>query len=257
MSIRIGKPLYLNDKGIRPRQEDAIMPEPDKADDRESFFVLCDGMGGHGHGDIAAQTVAESLYAALKSHDGIITTREISSAIDRAYEALDEAGARVGSKDIGTTMACLYVNDGIYHLAYIGDSRIYHIRPGEYDENNPEACVILRTWDHSLVNMMVKMGEITEEQARTHPDRNILVKAMQPDMGRGRSNPFFISSEASPGDYFLMCSDGVHGYIDDSDLMRIICDTNISDKEKIDRIDRMCREKSEDNYSCWLIPVIR
>lgn len=254
MNIRIGRPWYLNDKGIRPRQEDAIMP--DKADDRESFFVLCDGMGGHGHGDIAAQTVAENLYGTLKGYEGIITKREISSAIDRAYEALDEAGARVGSKNMGTTMACLYVND-VCQMAYIGDSRIYHIRPVEYDEHNPEACVLFRTWDHSLVNMMVKMGEITEEQARTHPDRNILLKAMQPDMGRCRSNPFFITTEALPGDYFLMCSDGVHGYIDDSDLMRIICDTNISDNEKIDRIDRLCREKSEDNYSCWLIPVIR
>lgn len=256
MKIKIGIPLSLNETGKRERQEDSIMPAPDTLNENDRCFVLCDGMGGHGHGDVAGRVVAESIYASLNQNGDPVYGDDMKTAVDNAYAALDRFGSQEEFRSMGTTMVCLGIMDYGYLTAHIGDSRIYHIRPDLYDEKNPEKCVIYQSWDHSLVNMLVKMGEITAEEAKTHPDRNVLVKAMQPNMGSNRSHPFIaVSNNIKTGDYFFLCSDGVNGYIDDKILIRILADKNIPDLLKIDEIDALCKKHSRDNYSCWLIPI--
>lgn len=258
MKTGVGRPLCLNEIGIRSRQEDTILPMIDGNEDPYHLFILCDGMGGHEHGDMAGRIVADSLYSSLTQHYGPINADTVTSAIDKAYDALDSFGMQDDDyRKMGTTMVCLDVSDSGYVAAHIGDSRIYHIRPNLYDENNPNDCILYQSFDHSLVNMLIKMGEITEEEAESHPKRHVLLKAMQPCLGENRFLPYIHESEdILPGDYFFLCSDGVSDYIDNNTVGQIISSENMNDIEKIRSIDRLCREKSNDNYSCWLIPIV-
>lgn len=257
MKFLVGRPLCLNEKGIRSRQEDTILPMNDDKEESYHLFVLCDGMGGHEHGDMASRIVADSLYSNLNQYDGPINADTVTWAIEKAYDALDSFGREDDDyRYMGTTMVCLNISDSGYIAAHIGDSRIYHIRPNLYDEDDPKNCILYQSFDHSLVNMLIKMGEITEDEAESHPERHILLKAMQPCLGENRFRPYIHDSEdVLPGDYFFLCSDGVSDYVDNETLARIISSENMNDIEKIRSIDRLCREKSNDNYSCWLIPI--
>lgn len=253
MKLSTGTALSLHERGKRERQEDAIMPQCGQSTEKERCFVLCDGLGGHSHGDVAAKSVAESVYKYISSVDGTVTEDCIKAAIASAYDNLDRLSEEnEGYSNIGTTLTCICVTDNGFLAAHIGDSRIYHFRP----DLPAESGILYRSWDDSLVNLMVKLGEITEEESFSHPKRNVLLKAMMP--GPKTRFPAYIhsSEEVQPGDYLFMCSDGVNGFINDETLFSIITDSTLSDVEKIRRIGDICREQSNDNYSCWLIPII-
>ena len=258
MRVKAGIPLCLNETGKRARQEDTIMPTEDGIAENGHLFVLCDGMGGHQHGDMASRIVADSIYSSLNQDNNKINADIVSNVIEKAYDALDSFSILDNTyMKMGTTMVCLDIfNDG-YIAAHIGDSRIYHIRPNLYDEDTPTDCILYQSFDHSLVNMLIKMGEITEEEALHHPERHILLKAMQPGLGENRFRPYIRESkDIMPGDYYFLCSDGVSDYIDNATIARIISSKNADDTEKIRMIERLCHEKSNDNYSCWLIPIV-
>lgn len=256
MKIKLGTPRQLHRTGKRPRQEDAIIPSGAGAKDDEECFIVCDGMGGHEHGDVASQVVAENMYEVLAAHKGQINDEAVKAAVTYAYDALDRFASQEDFRNMGTTMTCLCFGPDGYLAAHIGDSRIYHVRPDLYDEIDPRKSVMYMSWDHSLVNMMVRLEEITEDEAKTHPKRNVLLKAMLPDQGENRAEPYiYKSADVRPGDYFFMCSDGVNGYVDDEVLLRIIADKSIDDVRKMEEIAGLCAELSKDNYTCWLVPV--
>lgn len=249
MKIVTGKPLSLNETGKRPRQEDYIMPGD--TCDSDDCFIVCDGLGGHGHGDIASRIVAESLYASLSGAPAV-DKEAVNAAVTAAYDALDIAAAENDIADMGTTMTTLCLTGEGYVAAHIGDSRIYHIRPSLY----PDGCILYKSWDHSLVNMLVKLGEITEEEAENSNEKNVLFKAVKYGKGAERNLPtVHTSPDVLPGDYFFLCSDGVWGCTGDSLLSAIISDSTLSDEDKITRIRELCAEYSDDNYTCWLIPI--
>lgn len=253
MKITTGTALSLHEKGIRERQEDAIMPQYGPCTENEKCFVLCDGLGGHSHGDVAAKSVAESVYRYISSSDGTVTEDRIKGAIESAYDNLDRLSEENEDyTNIGTTLTCICLGDNEFLAAHIGDSRIYHFRPGL----SAESGIIYRSWDDSLVNLMVKLGQITEEESFSHPKRNVLLKAMMPGSETRFKPSIHRSEDLQPGDYLFMCSDGVNGFLNDDTLFSIITDCTLSDVEKIGRIGAICREQSNDNYSCWLIPIV-
>lgn len=256
MKTAVKNPIGKIGKGKRPRQEDCIMPSPGYVAPSETCFVICDGMGGHGYGNVASKIVAESVYYSLKMPTQAAVDKKILSSVERAYNALDAHSTTDGSKDMGTTLACVCVYDERYLAAHIGDSRIYHFRPSSVKENLQDG-ILYRSWDHSLVNMLVKIGDITEEESKYRNDRNILLKAMQPCKAEERWTPFiYESSDIAPGDYLFICSDGVHGEMDENVFLEILAYSLISDEEKASKIEEYCERYGKDNFSFWLIPIV-
>ena len=258
MEIKIKTPYSLNGIGQRARQEDSIMPANSDDMTNERCFVVCDGMGGHGHGDVASRLVAASFYEAVKSEENVVKNPEavIANGLERAYDALDKQAEDITYKKMGTTLAALYFSRHGYYAIHIGDSRIYHFRPSLYTDDNPTQSILYKSWDHSLVNLMVRIGEISEEEAEIHPRKNVLLKAMQPN-GNNSQNQAEIhhSEDVLPGDYFFLSTDGVTGCIKDDILCSIFASKDLYDEDRVNVIEALCRDGSKDNYSCWIIPV--
>ena len=248
MNINIGSPQAIWEIGKRDNQEDALYPELGTATSNERVFVLCDGMGGHEHGEVASQTVSSTIYKYLYAHwpeDGMVTDRIITDAIRAAYEALDVKD-NDAVKKMGTTLTLLVLHEGGCTAAHIGDSRIYHLRTAE-------RRLLYRSRDHSLVTDLYQAGEISYEEMSTSPQKNIITKAMQPgEDNRVRPDIVHIGN-LRQGDYLYMCSDGMLEQMDDSELMDLLC-ANKSDETKRQRLIKATAGNS-DNHSAFLIHI--
>ena len=249
MKIIIRQPLYFSEIGRKDNQEDCIYPSAESVSAENRFFVLCDGMGGHENGEVASATVCESLGGYFESHqpeDGVMNSDLFLQALDYAYDELDKKDVG-GVKKMGTTMTCLYLHKKGYLVAHIGDSRIYHIRPN--------TGILYQSSDHSLVNDLLRAGELTEEQAINFPQRNVITRAMQPNLERRHKADIYSFDNVQKGDYFFLCSDGVLEQLTNETLCQILADDNLSDEQKKDAIKEVCDGKTKDNNTCFLIPV--
>lgn len=243
--------LALNEIGKRRRQEDSLMPNPYVNCVGKNCFIVCDGIGGYEKGDVASRTVATSLYVLL--HGVEVDEPTFSNALGYSFDALDSKAKIENSNEMGTTMACLCFSENGYLAAHIGDTRIYHVRPSLAAGGSPE--ILYKSWDHSYLNMLIKLGEITEMEATGSKYKNVLLKAMQCNMTNRPIPIIHISTDVAAGDYFFMCSDGVWECMEDEDLCLILDNHSLTDAQKLERIKAICEAKSLDNYTCWLIPV--
>lgn len=256
MKIDIRQPLAFSEIGRKDNQEDCIYPGLQELTTRNRFFILCDGMGGHDNGEVASATVCSALgryFEVNQPADGAVTADYFKQALEYAYDELDKMDT--GSvRKMGTTMTCLYLHSKGYLVAHIGDSRIYHIRPESVDTENGRLGIIYQSSDHSLVNDLLKAGEITEEEAINFPQKNVITRAMQPNMERRSKADVFSFSDIQAGDYFLLCCDGVLEQLTNRQLCEILA-MQISDTEKLEAIRQVCYGKTKDNYTCYLIPI--
>jgi serine/threonine protein phosphatase PrpC len=178
---------------------------------REPLFMVADGMGGARAGEIASQMVADE-FARLDLTDrrGEDALRE---AITRANLRINEhAQTELQVAGMGTTVAVALVekDDGRIAFANVGDSRAYLLRNGE---------LRLLSQDHSLVAELVRMGQLTEQQARRHPQRAVITRAVgvEPEV---RVDTFAI--QACARDVVLLCTDGLNSMVDDSTMKRLM-----------------------------------
>lgn len=249
--ISIRKPLCFTEIGRKDNQEDYLFPA--HADTGTRVFIMCDGMGGHDNGEVASRTAANSLGAYLSSFKRVdIATFE--NGLAKAYDDLDEIDTN-SSRKPGTTMTCLCLNEDSYLVAHIGDSRIYHIRPSMYNADTKRGGILYQSSDHSLVNDLLKAGELTEQEAKDFPQKNIITRAMQPHLSQRYKADIYLFDDIQKGDYFFLCCDGVLEQLTNEDLCRILSDSNLDDAEKLDEIKKICDGKTRDNYSCWLVPI--
>ena len=148
------------------------------------------------------------------------------------------------AKGMATTLTMVSVGASGITLAHIGDSRIYQFRQGE---------IIYQTEDHSLVNSLVKLGKISKEEALTHPQKNVIIRAIQ-----GSEHPteadVVILKDIQAGDYFFMCTDGVLERLKNEDLSSIFSTYNNPEDIK-DGIMAACCGKTRDNFSFYILPV--
>ncbi len=249
MIIKIGRPGTFSEQGRKDQQEDRTYPRT-QADmsPNDKCFVLCDGMGGHEKGEVAAEIVSETLYKSLTSNPpagGYADKQWFDRSLNAAYNALDKMDLS-SERRPGTTMTCVYLAENGVLCAHIGDSRIYQVRPGQ--------GILYRSEDHSLVNQMVKLGEITPEEAEHHPKRNIITRAMQPKLDKRYAADIVVISDVKAGDYFFLCCDGILEQLSDKKLVEIIsADTDVMQKRN--EIYDICHNKTRDNYTCILIPI--
>lgn len=250
--IEIRKPLSFSEIGQKDNQEDYLYPAV--ADSRSRVFLLCDGMGGHEKGEVASKTAADAMGDYLSSC-GEVNEEEIQNALTRAYDALDRIECTEGKKKPGTTMTCLCIESDYCMAAHIGDSRIYQIRPSLFNDADGHGGIVYQSTDHSLVNDLLKIGEITEEEAKNYKHKNIITKAMQPQLQIRHKGEVKRLNDVKAGDYFFLCSDGVLEHLTNVGLCRILSDKSMSDSEKLESIKSACGDTTRDNHSCWLIPV--
>lgn len=249
--IKIRKPLSFSEIGRKDNQEDYLFPQ--EADTDTRVFIMCDGMGGHDNGEVASKTAATVLGDYLTSCTQVdIPTFE--AGLQKAYDALDAIDTKSAKKP-GTTMTCLCLNEDSYLVAHIGDSRIYHIRPSLYNAETGRGGILYQSSDHSLVNDLLKAGELTEEEARDFPQKNIITRAMQPHLEKRYKADVYLFDDIQSGDYFFLCCDGVLEQLSNEDLCRILSEKKSNDAQKLAQIKEICDGKTRDNYTCWLIPI--
>lgn len=247
--------LSIHEIGKRPNQEDTIYPALGEINnDTDRLFILCDGMGGHSKGEVASQTVCEAMSktinTALKNGE-TFSERLLLDAIAAAYDLLDERYVEEeNNKKMGTTMTFLMLHEGGATFAHIGDSRVYQIRPKSGNEG--DVCVV--TQDHSLVNDFIKLGEITPEEAKTHPQKNVITRAMQPNLEHRHKADIKTTRDIRPGDYFYMCSDGMLEQTSDDNLCFML-NEDIPDEEKRHNLIEMSKHNI-DNHSAHLIHIL-
>lgn len=241
MKISIYSPFSIHEIGQRDNQEDSIA----QWDNR--LFVLCDGMGGHENGEVASQTVCQSLVGWFDEHvnpDEHFTDDMLREALEYAYTQLDQYDD--GSlKMMGTTLTLLYIHSQGVTAAHIGDSRIYHVRP--------DVGVLYQSRDHSLVFDLLQAGEISYDEMATFPRKNIVTRAMTPGEDNRMRPDIIHIIDIQPNDYFYMCSDGMVEQMTNDALLTLLS-ANTSDKEKKQQL-IACTDNNQDNHSAWLIHV--
>ena len=198
--------------GDRTEQQDRVALLPHPSQKATLLAVLADGMGGHTGGAMAAEQVVHS--AKTNFQNGTLNPTEIrntlAAGINDAHDAI-KLSALSSEQDPHSTACLLILQPGHADWAHCGDSRIYHFRHGEK---------VSRSYDHSHVMNLVKMGYLTEEQAEAHPQKNLLISCLgdndPPKIDCGESAPL------QDGDCFLLCSDGLWAYFPDDELGRVL-----------------------------------
>lgn len=239
----------LNELGQRTNQEDSLFPMVSGPSGPEGLFILCDGMGGHEAGEVASQTVCEAMSNYISAHlreDGQFDENDFQKALDVAYDALD-ANDTGSEKKMGTTLTFVRFHRGGCFVAHIGDSRIYQVRPSEKK-------ILFVTRDHSLVNDLVSLGELTPEEARTSKQKNVITRAMQPHQERRTQADWKNITDIQSGDYFYMCSDGMLEQSEDREIVNILS-MKRPDKEKMSIL-KGATAQNRDNHSAHLIRVV-
>ncbi len=258
MKIEILPPLGINELGSRQNQEDCLFPAiesemPDYKSDitertHERLFMVCDGMGGHDHGEVASQLVCDVLPEYLYKHwtPGDVLTDDV------LREALDETFRRINALDdgslrkMGTTLTLLCLHRGGVTMAHLGDSRIYHLRPCD-------RRLLYKSRDHSLVYDLFMAGEITRDEMNSYPRKNVITRAIMPGMERQPKMDVAHTTDIQPGDYFFLCSDGILERMSDAELLALLAASKDNEAKRQQLIE-VTRDNA-DNHSAWLIQI--
>lgn len=192
----------------RTTNEDAYL-----IDQGNGLFIVADGMGGHNAGDVASRMAIDrsSKYVLKHPVPDADPLEVIGGAIKSANAAVFKASSKNrGQSGMGTTLIIAWIVDGRCYLGHVGDVRGYLIRRKKLK---------LLTKDHSVVARMVENKQITEQEARTHPLRNAIERAVGTDR---KVTPDLTAIKLMHNDRLLLCSDGLWGLVDDSMIQSII-----------------------------------
>jgi len=191
---------------VRKNNEDSFLILPEF-----NLFAVADGMGGHNAGEVASGlAVAEMKKRASQltfiDADGI--QNWMLDTITEANREVYEASLRTEETEgMGTTLTALVIRGNKAVIGHVGDSRIYLWR---------DLSLSLLSEDHSMVNELVRLGQLTEEKARNHPHKNVLTRAL----GAERTIPVdCFQLEVLPGDVFLLCTDGFSNMIEEEEMV--------------------------------------
>ena len=207
------------------------------------MWAVADGMGGHEAGDVASQKVAEAL-ASLPDGENLddLTDTAVSALDDVNGELIRLARSDHRPRTIGSTVVGLAIRDGQYRCFWAGDSRSYRIRGNAIER---------LTRDHSLVQGLIDAGMLSREEAKDHPDANVITRAV----GASENLDVEIAAgDAQPGDQFLLASDGLTRLVEDDELASIISSWPAGEAADT-LIDAVLARGAPDNVSLVIISV--
>jgi len=221
---------------VRENNEDAVY-----CDRKAGHFIVADGLGGKSAGEVASATAvhiaAEHLWAAAPGEDPCDVLRE---AFYQANDLLFRKGRRYGASGMGTTMTAAVCNDDEITVVHVGDSRAYLLN---------RSGIRQLTDDHSWVAQLMREGKLTPEEARVHPRRNILTRALGQDT-LTEVDTFRIPWQQ--GDILLLCSDGLYNMMEDWEMLEIVQRCAVLDTAVEYLADTAYRRGGFDNISVLL-----
>ena len=222
----------------RSTNEDRVLSLPE-----QDVWLVADGMGGHAAGEFASQVVVDCVATTRLGDIPEEKMRTLRSAINTAHRKIQNEAAARKAGSIGATVALLSVSDTKFFCLWAGDSRLYRLR------NNR---LLMLTEDHSVVADLVKLGELNCEEAKHHPQSNVVTRAV------GVGDKFELDSIAGSlqsGDRFVLCTDGLSNHVDFETIRNALVLPPV--KEAADLLVRMALERgSTDNISAVVVDVI-
>jgi serine/threonine protein phosphatase PrpC len=224
----------------RKVNEDALLARPDLG-----LWAVADGMGGHHAGDVASALVVEALAGIAPGGAALVRGLEARRRLDEANArlvAMGQAGAE--ARTIGSTVVALLADqDGAFHCLWAGDSRIYQARAGALTQ---------LTRDHSLVQTLVDVGELSPSEAQNHPNANVITRAVGVE---ARLDLDALHGETQPRDLFLLASDGLTRLMDETELLAALEADDL--ESAADRMVDTCLERgAPDNLSFLMVRVL-
>ncbi|MBR4068073.1 MAG: Stp1/IreP family PP2C-type Ser/Thr phosphatase [Clostridia bacterium] len=217
---------------VRTSNQDSWLAE-------SALYGVADGMGGHRGGETASRVALEVFRNAIgkkkPSEDAL--RRAVEAANRRVYEMSLQDESLQG---MGTTMSMLWMKKNSLLIAHVGDSRVYRLRNGELAQI---------TDDHSFVAELVRNNIITPEMAKTHPHRNIITRAVGVDPV---VEVDILEETVEPGDIWLVCSDGLHGLVEDAEICQVL--TEMGPEDAAERLlNRALENGGHDNVTLVLV----
>ncbi|MBQ9004537.1 MAG: Stp1/IreP family PP2C-type Ser/Thr phosphatase [Eggerthellaceae bacterium] len=186
---------------VREQNEDSLVVAP-------PLFVVADGMGGHAAGEIASEIAVTTIQECAPAH---ADAEELGAAVETANrDIIDAALSGRGREGMGTTCTACMLEENRLVIAQVGDSRAYLLHKGELTQ---------LTRDHSLMANMIEAGQITPEEARTHPNRSVITRALGNDPA---TTPDLYEINVEAGDRLLVCSDGLTSMVEDRDIEAVM-----------------------------------
>ena len=220
---------------VRPHNEDSYLVQ-------SPLFCVCDGMGGHAAGEVASSIAVETI---AKTAPQSVDAARLAAAVEAANAAVIEAALNgLGKPGMGCTATCAYIENDTLAIAHVGDSRAYLLHEG---------TLIRVTRDHSYVEELVDAGEITADEARVHPNRSVITRALGSDPAM-YADHFTLHIEE--GDRLILCSDGLSSMIPDSDIENIATQSSTAQICVYNLVDAALAAGGHDNVTVVVVDLV-
>lgn len=220
---------------VRPHNEDSYLVQ-------SPLFCVCDGMGGHAAGEVASSIAVETI---AKTAPQSADAARLAAAVEAANAAVIEAALNgLGKPGMGCTATCAYIENDTLAIAHVGDSRAYLLHEG---------TLIRVTRDHSYVEELVDAGEITADEARVHPNRSVITRALGSDPAM-YADHFTLHIEE--GDRLILCSDGLSSMIPDSDIESIATQSSTAQICVDNLVDAALAAGGHDNVTVVVVDLV-
>ena len=220
---------------VRSHNEDSYLVQ-------SPLFCVCDGMGGHAAGEVASSLAVETI---AKTAPNAADPALLAASVEAANAAIIEAAANgLGKSGMGCTATCAYIEGNTIAIAHVGDSRAYLLH---------EDTLIRVTRDHSYVEELVDAGEITADEARVHPNRSVITRALGSDPAM-YADHFQLNIEE--GDRLILCSDGLSSMVPDGDIETIAAQSSTAQICTDNLVDAALAAGGGDNVTVVVVDVV-
>lgn len=234
----------ITDIGLsRKKNEDFYL-----IDEKNSFFALADGMGGHKAGEVAAKNAIETVSSHFLNNK---PQTDSSTLTEILYNAIHSANGDIHNlsrsdpklRGMGTTLCSLYLFENYALFAHVGDSRIYQLRNKQLKK---------LTHDHSLIQDLIETGHIEEDEPMSSPYKNVITKALGPSP---YIEPEIDICSVAPNDLFILCSDGLSDFVSERRMAKILNDFTSLEQKGKKLIELAKQRKSQDNITLIIIQI--
>lgn len=211
-----------------------------------NLYIVADGMGGHRAGDFASRFSVIEFEKEIKEQKSRTIIGSMEGAIRLVNDRLlKEAATDPEYEGMGTTFVAATIAAGNLYVLNIGDSRLYLL--------NENGNIRQITQDHSLVEEKILRGELDRKDAKNHPEKNVITRALG---ATEQIVPDFFEVELEAGDYVLLCSDGLTNMVEDSTIKEMVLNQELSIKEKVELLIKLANENGgRDNISLILVHI--
>lgn len=225
----------------RNMNQDYVFTSIQSVGNLPNLFVVADGMGGHNAGDFASKFTVDKLVNHIEASKESEPVTLIDSAIRKVNkELIEKAFSDVTLSGMGTTLVVATILDRVLLVANVGDSRLYII-----DKNIRQI-----TTDHSLVEEMIRLGELNKEEAKTYPDKNIITRAVGANL---EIDVDFFKVKLEKDSLILMCTDGLTNMIEDKEIERILLGKKTIEEKTKELVNRANKSGGKDNITVVII----